>query len=84
MEYPESPAFRQVMGGQEEEIDTQEEEKDRQEVEKEVQDLTPSTKLHTSPTSAQTLEKKSKKKPFHCKPCNFQVTSVVSVCSPGL
>lgn len=73
VEYPESPAFRQVMGGQEEEIDTQEEEKDRQEVEKEVQDLTPSTKLHTSPTNgAQTLEKKSKKKPFHCKPCNFQ------------
>ncbi|XP_072315704.1 RE1-silencing transcription factor [Eucyclogobius newberryi] len=67
VEYPESPAFTSLTAGHEEEMDTQE---------TKARDLTPPTNHMTPPSTtdpAQSPEKKSKKKPFHCKPCNFQV-----------
>uniref|UniRef100_A0A3B4B0K2 C2H2-type domain-containing protein n=1 Tax=Periophthalmus magnuspinnatus TaxID=409849 RepID=A0A3B4B0K2_9GOBI len=67
VEYPESPAFTPITVGQGEDMDTHEA--------PEARDPTPPTKLLTPPSTAESApspEKKSKKKPFHCKPCNFQ------------
>ncbi|CAL1586807.1 unnamed protein product [Knipowitschia caucasica] len=63
VEYPESPGFTLTTVEEEEEEDT-----DTLKVAPPTHKLTPPT----TPESPQSPEKKAKKKPFHCKPCNFQ------------
>lgn len=66
VEYPESPAFNGVMVGQDDETDAREAEAPAPTKPTERKTPAPNPEPVPSP------EKKTKKKPFHCKPCNFQ------------